>query len=313
MRFRLALFVLGVLTVLAVPAQTANPPEVRGIIFHEDKYLAQIITNPFPPRPEPSPSTTPSASSSAAPVTSTPSAAPTSTVSTPAVVPTTSTQTRARVTTSTALSSIATTSISSASPTPTEKSDGGDNNQGLIVAGSAIGGLVFAIGIAIISFKIIVARKERQQRQKEFAAALSDSYYPGGAANALTGGGSSGYRELHDDTAGLRDGGANLSRHESYSSGHGTQPYYYKESGYSQPYVQERYGGNNGTYGMYEETEMSVIGGGNHGPAYPPASMRHREDYDYGYGQQPPAYGNSYGGGYDNYSYGASGKGNSGY
>ncbi|KAG0254322.1 hypothetical protein DFQ27_006913, partial [Actinomortierella ambigua] len=46
MRSRLALLVLGVLAALTVPAQTANPPTVKGIVLHKEKYLAQIDIPP---------------------------------------------------------------------------------------------------------------------------------------------------------------------------------------------------------------------------------------------------------------------------
>jgi len=158
-------------------------------------------------------------------------------------------------------------------------------------------------------------RKDRHKRDKEFAAtmALDNRIDP-----ILTP--RKGYVELGEDppTPGSgRLGAANLSRQGSQDA------YFYKEQGqgysshgsdvgagdyYNQHYVQERYGGaSGGRHGMYEETELSVIGGnsGRGNVAYPPSAVPsnhyggydygHQGDYDYQRGQHHD--GGYYGGG----------------
>ncbi|KAG0295726.1 hypothetical protein BGZ98_001260 [Dissophora globulifera] len=211
------------------------------------------------------------------------------------------------VTTSTALTlttSLAATTTTNSTASPTSSpSDSGSNNQGLIIGGAAVGGLVFVIGIAIITFRCTLNRRDRQRRNKEMAATLAESFDRTGDPISTP---RKGYMELGDGppTPGSTSArGANLSRHgsqDAYFSGHkegGGQDYY------NPHYVQERYGtANAGNYGMYEETELSVIGGsagrsmspypgGN--PVYPPASVpaNHFPGYnDHDYGHQDGGY-----------------------
>ncbi|KAF9994018.1 hypothetical protein BGZ80_002625, partial [Entomortierella chlamydospora] len=182
--------------------------------------------------------------------------------------------------TSTILNNTSTTinaSPTNATSTPTEtKSDGDDNSKGLVIGGAAVGGLVFAIGVAIIAFRCTLNRRDRQRRNKEMAATLAENFERDPSATPRKG-----YMELGDGPQTPNSGrGANLSRQgsqDAYFAAH-------KEGDYYNPhYVQERYGtANAGNYGMYEETELSVIGGsagrtpapyGDPSVAYPPPGM----------------------------------------
>ncbi|KAF9579361.1 hypothetical protein BGW38_004416 [Lunasporangiospora selenospora] len=244
------------------------------------------------------PSPTPTATN-----TTTLTIAPTGTNST-TIKPITPTQTLTQTNTRTLITSTSSTSSrpqNSTTPEPQKdkpKEDDSGSSQGLIIGGAAIGGLVFAIGIAIIAFRCIMNSKDRDRRNKEMAATLAENFDRSDPIGTPR----KGYLELGDGPA--TGHGANLNRQGSqdpYYSNHkeGVDEYY------NPHYVQERYGGaNNGTHGMYEETEMSVIGGNNgrsspymdHSVAYPPASVpsSHYPAYsDYGgQGGQGGGYGN---------------------
>ncbi|KAI8601101.1 hypothetical protein EDD21DRAFT_375377 [Dissophora ornata] len=208
--------------------------------------------------------------------------------------------------TSTTLSGSTTTSLlptttTNSTATATQSPDG-TSSQGLVIGGAAIGGLVFVIGIAIIAFRCTLNRRDRQRRNKEMAATLAESFDRSADPISTP---RKGYMELGDGPSTPNSGrGADLSRQGSQDAyfgahkegsvvGGGSQDYY------NPHYVQERYGAaNTGNYGMYEETELSVIGGsagrsmspypqGNndHSMAYPPASVptNHYAGYDYGH------------------------------
>ncbi|KAF9149530.1 hypothetical protein BGX21_001541 [Mortierella sp. AD011] len=182
--------------------------------------------------------------------------------------------------TSTTLNNTSTTinpSPTNATSTPTEtKSDGDSNNKSLVIGGAAVGGLVFAIGVAIIAFRCTLNRRDRQRRNKEMAATLAENFERDPSATPRKG-----YMELGDGPQTPNSGrGADLSRQgsqDAYFAAH-------KEGDFYNPhYVQERYGtANAGNYGVYEETELSVIGGsagrtpapyGDPSVAYPPPGM----------------------------------------
>ncbi|KAF9199276.1 hypothetical protein BGZ49_010632 [Haplosporangium sp. Z 27] len=226
---------------------------------------------------------------------STPSAVitPTVNVTTPIIIPT-NTSTIATITT--AVSSIpATTSVNltssipvattNATSTPTESPKDSDDNQGLIIGGAAVGGLVFAIGIGLIAFRCTLNRRERQRRNKEMAATLAESFDRDTIASPRKG-----YLELADGPSTPRLGSnSNLTRQgsqDAYFAAHKEGGVVGQSDYYNHNYVQERYGtANAGNYGMYEETELSVIGGSNgrsatpyvpnvdHSMQYPPSGM----------------------------------------
>ncbi|KAF9416611.1 hypothetical protein BGZ76_004621, partial [Entomortierella beljakovae] len=218
--------------------------------------------------------------------------------STTPVGTTTSTTLRPTTTTANLTTSLTATTTANSTSTPTE-SPSGDSNSGLIIGGAAVGGLVFAIGIAIVLFKCTLSRRDRQRRNKEMAATLAENFDRDPLASPRKG-----YMELGDgpSTPGSTRGGSNLSRQgsqDAYFAGHkeGQQDFY------NPHYVQERYGAANaGNYGMYEETELSVIGGntgrspspymqhGDHSAGYPPSSMAPGH-YNAGYNQDRGYYG----------------------
>ncbi|KAG0371344.1 hypothetical protein BGZ54_005468 [Gamsiella multidivaricata] len=218
----------------------------------------------------------------------------TTTAASSTAVSTTLTTITATISTTSTLSSTATTN---ATAIPTQSPSSGDTSKGLVIGGAAIGGLVFAIGLAIIAFRCTLNRKERARRNKEMAATLAENFDRSADPIASP---RKGYLELGDGPPTPSSGrGANLSRQ-------GSQDAYFaanKEGGgqdyYNPHYVQERYGAANaGTYGMYEETELSVMGGSaGRQMAYPPTSVptNHYAGYnDYDYGNQQGSY---YGGG----------------
>ncbi|KAF9924807.1 hypothetical protein FBU30_005276 [Linnemannia zychae] len=224
------------------------------------------------------------------------------------------TASRTVVTTSVNSTSIIATATTPASPTPTEsKSDSGP----LIIGGSVVGGLVFAIGLALVIFKCTVNRREKHRRNKEMAATLAENFDR--SAGDPIASPRKGYMELGEGPPTPSPGrGANLSRN-------GSQDAYYGKEGiggqdyYNPHYVQERYGSANTGGGYFDETEMSVMGGhtgrpaspfvgrnnSDHSMAYPPTSIAanhyagyneygHNGDYDYHGGHQDGGY---YGGG----------------
>lgn len=139
------------------------------------------------------------------------------------------------------------------------------------------------IGAAIVAFKCVINRKDRQRRNKEIAATLAESFDRSG--------GSDKYHELGDGPGTPIPAGAKLSRQGSqqeYYPKEGSD--YYNNNHNTNHYVQERYGGPNGGY---DETEMSVMGSqGGASPMSPymgqaPSGGGHYagyNDYDYDYG-----------------------------
>ncbi|CAO3565959.1 unnamed protein product [Mortierella alpina] len=199
------------------------------------------------------------------------------------------------------------TATGTASPSAAPEKDD-DSTALLIPIGAALGGGVFVIGLAIMAFRCTLNRRERQRRNKEMAATLAENFDRSGDPVASP---RKGYLELGEGPPTPNPGhiGANLSRQGSQDAyyagkdgsvvGGGGGDYYNSNS----HYVQERYGGAHaGNYGMYEETELSVIGGNSGRPTtpymdpYPPSSA--------------PAghYGGYNGGGYDAGYYGGSGQ-----
>ncbi|KAG0018183.1 hypothetical protein BGZ82_000512 [Podila clonocystis] len=192
-----------------------------------------------------------------------------------------------------------TTSSSTATPTevPVPPSGGG---VGIGAVLGIVGGLVAAIGAAIVAFKCVVSRKDRARRNKEIAATLAESFDRSGSDK---------YHELGDGAATPIPAGAKLSRQGSQQDG-----YYQKEQGgdyYNNQYVQERYGGPNRGY---DETEMSVMGGqgGGQRPMSPYMGQATSgggqyagyNDYDYDYGGGNGGYNNSHGHQQGGYGYG---------
>ncbi|KAG0259873.1 hypothetical protein BG011_002324 [Mortierella polycephala] len=283
-------------------------------IQHPLPTFAEFDKRQLEPLPPAGESTSPTAATTASATSPQPTQPATTTAETPpssnatattATSTTISTQTQSTAThsrTSTITSSTASTQTETASPTQSEPAK--SNTTPLAIGGAAVGGLVFAIGIAIIAFRCTLNRKERQRRNKEMAATLAESFDRGGETPRK------GYLELGDGPPTPNPGsrGANLSRD-------GSQDAYYAKEGnggaggggapdfYNPHYVQERYGGAHaGNYGMYEETELSVMGGNNgrptspydHSVAYPPSSVptSHYPGYGdggyYGGGGQAP-------------------------
>ncbi|KAF9102536.1 hypothetical protein BGX27_010970 [Mortierella sp. AM989] len=262
---------------------------VRGIaILHK----RQIAVPPPPPPQGNTTSTTASATSSAN------SALPTNS-NTTAIAPTNTTSlastSSAPAKTSTSLSGTSTIPTTSSNPTSTTEPSSDGSNKTLVIGGAAVGGLVFVIGIAIIAFRCTLNRRDRQRRNKEMAATLAESFDRDPVSSPRKG-----YLELGDGspTPNSGRGGSNLSRQGSQDAYFGA----HKEGGtmgqpdyYNPHYVQERYGtANAGNYAMYEETELSVIGGssgrpttpynqhGDHSMAYPPTSKttNHYQGYN---------------------------------
>ncbi|KAG0098318.1 hypothetical protein BGZ93_000460 [Podila epicladia] len=217
--------------------------------------------------------------------TATTSAGVPTTSSVPAVVTTVSRSTTGTGTRINATSSIATPTPTAATPAESE------TKMGLVFG--ILGGLVAAIGAAIVAFKCVMSRKDRARRNKEIAATLAESFDRSG--------GSDKYHELGDGASTPIPAGAKLSRQGSQQDG-----YYQKEQGgdyYNNHYVQERYGGPNGAY---DETEMSVMGGQGGGPRPMSPYM----------GQAPSGGGGGGGGqyaGYNDYDYDYGNGGNGGY
>ncbi|KAF9187886.1 hypothetical protein BGZ51_000981 [Haplosporangium sp. Z 767] len=245
------------------------------------------LEQPPVPGPNPSSSTSTTVSSTTATATTSVNNA-TTTTETSRTAPThtqnTSTNTRASTT------ALNTTSTQTATASPTQSKPDEGNTAPLAIGGAVVGGLVFAIGIAIIAFRCTLNRRERQRRNKEMAATLAESFDRGSETPRK------GYLELGDGPPTPNPGprGANLSRNESQDA------YYAKEGNgggapdfYNPHYVQERYGGaHTGNYGMYEETELSVMGGNSgrptspydHSVAYPPSSVSTNHYPGYGDG-----------------------------
>ncbi|KAF9346644.1 hypothetical protein BGX26_001834, partial [Mortierella sp. AD094] len=251
------------------------------------------------------PSSTPT--SSVSPTNTTTSITPTNATTAPTTLPTLSTTTTTLLNiTSTTTTTTTTASATNATSSPTDTNGSGDNKS-LVIGGAAVGGLVFTIGFAIIAFRCTLNRRDRQRRNKEMAATLAENFDRDPVSSPRKG-----YMELGDgpQTPNSGRGGSNLSRQgsqDAYFAAH-------KEGDYYNPhYVQERYGtANAGNYGMYEETELSVIGGstgrtatpyiphGDHSMAYPPPSMttNHYAGYNDYNGQNDRGY---YGGGGQGY------------
>ncbi|KAI1318332.1 hypothetical protein EDD11_006845 [Mortierella claussenii] len=231
---------------------------------------------------------------------------------------TTATRTITTTSTTTSLSGTLTltTTTSTTSATATNGDTTGDptSSKGLVVGGAVIGGLVFVIGAAIVAFRCTLNRRDRQRRNKEMAATLAENFDR--SADPI-GTPRKGYLELSDGPPTPASGhvGANLSRQGSQDAyfgahkegsvvGGGAQNEYYNPH-----YIQERYGtAHASNYGMYEETELSVINGNggrpttpyDHSMAYPPASVpsSHYAGYnDYGGHHDGGYYGGGGGGG----------------
>ncbi|KAF9277682.1 hypothetical protein BGZ68_009079 [Mortierella alpina] len=239
-----------------------------------------------------SPTTAPSPTATSAAVTTIPTSAAVSTQTS-----------SAGVTSRSSVGSWTTTGTATGSPSPTGDSGKNDNGNDLLVpVGAALGGGVFVIGLAIMAFRCTLNRRERQRRNKEMAATLAENFDRSGDPIASP---RKGYLELGEGPPTPNPGhiGANLSRQgsqDAYYAGKDASVVgggdYYNNS----HYVQERYGGAHaGNYGMYEETELSVIGGASGRPTtpymdpYPPSSAPSGH------------YGGYNGGGYDAGYYGA--------
>ncbi|KAF9905801.1 hypothetical protein EC991_001277 [Linnemannia zychae] len=225
------------------------------------------------------------------------STAPTSTIG--------RTTTVANLTTTTATTSTTT----SPSPTPEKKSD----DTPLIIGGSVVGGLVFAIGLALLAFRCTVNRRERARRNKEMAATLAESFDRSGGDPIASP--RKGYMELGEGPPTPGPGrGANLSRNGSQDAYYGSGKEGSGQDYYNPHYVQERYGGANTGGGYYDETELSVMGGHtgrpaspfmtrsntDHSMAYPPTSVstNHYAGYnEYGHNGEYDNHGGHYGGG----------------
>ncbi|KAF9145326.1 hypothetical protein BGX30_009576 [Mortierella sp. GBA39] len=186
----------------------------------------------------------------------------------------------------------------------------------MVIGGGVVGGLVFAIGLALLAFRCTINSREKKRRNKEMAATLAESFDRSGGDPIASP--RKGYMELGDGPPTPNPGrGANLSRNGSQDA------YYGKEGGgqeyYNSHYVQERYGGANTGGGYYDETELSVMNGHPGRPAspfvgrsnsdqsmaYPPTSVStnhyagyneygHNGDNDYygggGHGGRPQGY-----------------------
>ncbi|KAK5814422.1 hypothetical protein F5H01DRAFT_346591 [Linnemannia elongata] len=294
------------------PAFLHHPPRPIITGFHKRQAGPVIPTD----LPGTNTSTTPPTSSTSTTPLPTP---PTNSTS---LVPVTSTTTLATTTTisrtatsvSVNTTSIATSSTTSVSPT---NSDPAPDNKGMIIGGSVVGGLVFAIGLALLAFRCTINSREKKRRNKEMAATLAESFDRSGGDPIASP--RKGYLELGDGPPTPNPGrGANLSRNGSQDA------YYGKEGGgqeyYNSHYVQERYGGANTGGGYYDETELSVMNGhpgrpaspfvgrsnSDHSMTIPPTSIStnhyagyneygHNGDYDYNGGHHDG--GGYYGGG----------------
>ncbi|KAG0371883.1 hypothetical protein BGX24_001043 [Mortierella sp. AD032] len=229
----------------------------------------------------------------------------------PVVNPTTTAPTGSRSTTTTVPQSTASVATST-TPTPTASdTEKKTDDTPLIIGGAVVGGLVFAIGLALLAFRCTVNSKEKKRRNKEMAATLAESFDR--SAGDPIASPRKGYMELGEGPPTPSPGrGANLSRN-------GSQDAYYGKEGddqdyYNSNYVQERYGGANTGGGYYDETELSVMGGhsgrpaspfvgrsnSDHSMAYPPTSIstNHYAGYnDYGHNGDYDNQGGHYGGG----------------
>ncbi|KAF9569538.1 hypothetical protein EC968_002582 [Mortierella alpina] len=274
-------------------------PKHHGLIELDRRQFPLPGTSPA------STSTTQSTASTAAPTNTATTAVITSTASTSAAVIThTST---AGGTSRSSVGPVTTTGTATGTPSPTGDSEKSDNGSAVLVPiGAALGGGVFLIGLGIMAFRCTLNRRERQRRNKEMAATLAENFDRSGDPIASP---RKGYLELGEGPPTPSPGhlGANLSRQGSQDA------YYAGKDGsiggggggdyYNNHYVQERYGGAHaGNYGMYEETELSVIGGNSGRPTtpymdpYPPSSAPSGH------------YGGYNGGGYDAGYYGGSGQ-----
>ncbi|KAG0279715.1 hypothetical protein BGZ95_000444 [Linnemannia exigua] len=250
----------------------------------------------------------PTSTGATLPVTTVPTG--TTTTTSPLLNTTTPVSTTSRSTTTIAQN---TTSVAtSTTPAPTESNtQKKSNDTSLIIGGAVVGGLIFAIGLALLAFRCTVNRKEKQQRNKEMAATLAESFDR--SAGDPIASPRKGYMELGEGPPTPSSGrGANLSRN-------GSQDAYYGKEGdvqdhYNSHYVQERYGGANTGGGYYDETELSVMGGhsgrpaspfmgrsnSDHSMAYPPTSIstNHYAGYnEYGHNGDYDNHGGHYGGG----------------
>ncbi|ORZ28948.1 hypothetical protein BCR41DRAFT_344331 [Lobosporangium transversale] len=287
--------IFALLLVLAVaPRCTAASDEAHSAYIYRHPgqtiklYQRQVIppvigtNSPSSSDPPTTSSTTVDVPSPTTPLTpSTPTSASTTTSSVPVRPNTSLHNSNSRTATQTLTSSTGVNTAPTSSPSKTAEAA----SNHLVVAGAAVGGLVFAIGVGIIAFRCTMNRRERQRRNKEMAATLAENFDRGGDPIGTP---RKGYLELSDGPSTPVPGraGANLSRQ-------GSQDAYYahKESGggqqdyYNPHYVQERYGtAPTGNYGMYEETELSVMGN-SHSMAYPSTSApsNHYGGYnDYG-------------------------------
>ncbi|KFH74222.1 hypothetical protein MVEG_01435 [Podila verticillata NRRL 6337] len=283
-------------------------PTVAVVIVHSNNYLEFVHEVSRPNILEKrqgifSPIVPPGGSTSATQTTASPTPSPSSVVTLPtassttvaSIITTTTTTTVTAppsstsaatgnpiTTRSTILSSTSLPPTTSASPTESKPPTAGGGGSLTIVA-AAVGGLTFMIGAAIVAFKCVINRKDRQRRNKEIAATLAESFDRSG--------GSDKYHELGDGPGTPIPAGAKLSRQGSqqeYYPKEGSD--YYNNNHNTNHYVQERYGGPNGGY---DETEMSVMGSqGGASPMSPymgqaPSGGGHHagyNDYDYDYG-----------------------------
>ncbi|KAF9150437.1 hypothetical protein BG015_007763 [Linnemannia schmuckeri] len=291
----------------------SSQPTITGL------YKRQATANPLPDLPGTNTTTLPPTNTTSTVPLPTPS---TNTTSLPPALNTTSliiTTTISRTATSVSVNATSvSTSTASVTPTTTEPSSGNSDNKGLVIGGSVVGGLVFAIGLALLAFRCTINSREKKRRNKEMAATLAESFDRSGGDPIASP--RKGYMELGDGPPAPGPGrGANLSRNGSQDA------YYGKEGGgqdyYSSHYVQERYGGANTGGGYYDETELSVMNGhpgrpaspfvgrsnSDHSMAYPPTSIStnhyagyneygHNGDYDY-HGGNHDGGGGYYGGG----------------
>ncbi|KAF8927336.1 hypothetical protein BGZ47_002204 [Haplosporangium gracile] len=270
-------------TITGLHKRQASPGPIPDLPGTNTTTLAPTNTTSTAPLPTPSTNTTslPPLVSTTSLVTTTISHATTTSVSVNAT-------------------SVSTSTTASVAPTTT---DPPNDNKGLVIGGSVVGGLVFAVGLALLAFRCTINSRERKRRNKEMAATLAESFDRSGGDPIASP--RKGYMELEDGPPAPVPGrGANLSRNGSQDA------YYGKEGGgqdyYSSHYVQERYGGANTGGGYYDETELSVMNGhpgrpaspfvgrsnSDHSMAYPPTSIStnhyagyneygHNGDYDY--------------------------------
>ncbi|KAG0294241.1 hypothetical protein BGZ96_001544 [Linnemannia gamsii] len=282
------------------PAFLHRPPRPTLMALH--KRQGSIIELPGG-----NTTTTPPATNvtTAPPVSTTPTTT-TSLPLPPVVVNTTSnvistTSSRPATSVSVNATSVATSTTTSSAPNATA-TPGGDNKS-LVIVGGVAGGLVFAIGLALLAFRCTVISREKSRRNKEMAAALAESFDRSGGDPIASP--RKGYMELGDGPPTPGPGrGANLSRNGSQDAYYGKEDV--GQDYYNSHYVQERFGGANTGGGYYDETELSVMNGqpgrpaspfvgrsnSDHSMAYPPTSIStnhyagyneygHNGDYDY--------------------------------